>query len=99
VDRDVLVIAGCAAGLVEVGRKDLRILRINTASRAVPAPELLWRGVAIEDVAESCRVVVFYDARPVRAVGELEVEYLRVLLRLLKAVGREPILAFRLDNG
>lgn len=44
-------------------------------------------------------VVVLHDSRPVRAIRELQVKQLGVLLGLLEAVGRKAVLALRLDNS
>jgi len=89
VDRDVLVVPRRLARLPEVRGEQLRAVRIDTASAAVSLPKLFRGREGAELGFEAGRVIELDDADPIRAVCELEVEGLGVLLGLLQPVSRQ----------
>lgn len=106
-DRDALVVPGLLDGAVRISKLASEgaenELRRTVVADALPGseagPRLRRRGKRRKFSLGASVEVVLNDAFAVCRVGEREVEQLRVPHRLLKTVGRKPVLALGLHDG
>jgi len=99
IHSDLLIVTLALVDRVVELSEQLIDLRVGQPDRrSVAAPEVVGSRIIYPILFEPGKKVELDDFLPVSRVRELEPEHRRVVLRLLEAVGRQPIVGFGLDH-